>query len=149
EDRGERGAVDERRPEVGLHEDEEDRDERETEREERRPRLADPPRALGEEAGQREDEEQLPELGGLEAEEAEVDPALRASGGGAGDDGRPVEPAGEGLLGARRPPRPRPRVTCADVLDHQSEYTGPWPAAFTPKYCSKTRSAAGAAASPP
>ena len=37
------------------------------------------PRAVGEEAGQREHEEELPELGGLELERADLDPPLRAA----------------------------------------------------------------------
>ena len=77
EDRGERGAVDERGSEVGLDEHEQDRDEGEAEGCEGRLPVAHLPRPVGEEAGQREDEEELPELGGLEAEEAQIDPALR------------------------------------------------------------------------
>src|SRR5207245_5998804 len=42
--------------------------------------------AVGEEPGQEENEEQLPELRGLEAEEAEVDPALRATRDGAAEE---------------------------------------------------------------
>ena len=40
--------------------------------------------AVGEEPGEREHEQHLPELGRLEREEADVDPALRAARGGAG-----------------------------------------------------------------
>ena len=45
----------------------------------RRPRLVQPPCAFGEEAGEREDEQHLSELRRLEAEEAEVEPALGAA----------------------------------------------------------------------
>ena len=66
-----------RRSDVGLDEDEQDRNRREPDHLQHRPALPDPPRAVGEEPCQGQDEEQLPELGRLEAEEAEVEPALR------------------------------------------------------------------------
>ena len=46
---------------------------------EHRPEEPELPMALGEEAGDREDEQELPELGRLELERADVDPALRAA----------------------------------------------------------------------
>ena len=78
--RRERGRVDERRADVRLDEDEQ-RSARARARSpaSTRPQLADPPRAVGEEAGEGEHEQQLPELGRLELEEADVDPALRAA----------------------------------------------------------------------
>ena len=42
--------------------------------------------AVGEERREEEREQHLPELGGLEAEEADVDPAARAARGRAGDE---------------------------------------------------------------
>ena len=72
-------AVHERTAEVGLQEHEEDRDRSEADRSGGGPNLAQPSRALRQESGQREDEQHLPELGRLEAEEAEVEPALRAA----------------------------------------------------------------------
>src|SRR2546421_10338305 len=60
-----------------MVEDEEDRHGREPDRLERRPRGGDPARPIGEEAREGENEEELAELGGLEAEEADVDPPLR------------------------------------------------------------------------
>ena len=60
----------------------------------RRPDLVQPPRALGEEAGEREHEEELPELGRLEREEAEVDPARRAARRVAGDEDDRDQPDG-------------------------------------------------------
>ena len=74
-----RGRVDERRAEVGLHEDEQDRHDREADGAEHDAQVAHAPAAVGEEAGEREDEEQLAELGRLELEEADVDPAPRAA----------------------------------------------------------------------
>ena len=72
---GERGAVDERGAEVRLDEDERDRQRGERDGAEHRPGLVDPLPALGEEAREREDEQQLSELRRLEAERAEVEPA--------------------------------------------------------------------------
>ena len=46
---------------------------------EHRRALAHPPVPVGEEARERQDDQQLPELGRLEAEEADVDPAARAA----------------------------------------------------------------------
>ena len=86
EHRAERGEVDERRAEVGLGEHEHDRQQAEPDHAQRRPDLVQPPRPLGDEAGEREDEEQLPELRRLEGEEADVDPARRAAGGAAEDE---------------------------------------------------------------
>src|SRR5207244_9675137 len=79
QDCGNDGAVDERRAEVRLQEDEEDRDEAEADSRERRARLAQAPRPLGEKAGKREHEQHLAELRRLKAEEAEVEPALRTA----------------------------------------------------------------------
>ena len=79
EARDERGAVDERRAEVGLLEDERDRDRREPERLQHDARVVQPPDAVGEEAREREHEQQLPELGRLELERPDLDPALRAA----------------------------------------------------------------------
>ena len=79
EDGDDRRRVDERRPEVRLHEHEEDGHEREPDRLQHDLRVVDRPRPVGEEAGQEEHEEQLAELGRLELEEAEVDPPLRAA----------------------------------------------------------------------
>ena len=75
----ERGAVDERRAEVGLLEDERDRDRREPDRLQHHARLVHPADPVGEEARQREHEQQLPELGRLELERPDLDPALRAA----------------------------------------------------------------------
>ena len=80
EARAQRRDVDERRAEVGLLEDEQDRDGGEPDRAEHDARLVETAHAVGEEAGQREDEQELAELGGLELERAELDPALRAPG---------------------------------------------------------------------
>ena len=79
EDRRERGPVDQGGAEVGLEE-----DEQRSGRARGRAAVAtvdqDPIRAaLREEAGEREHEEDLPELGRLELERADVDPALGAA----------------------------------------------------------------------
>ena len=76
---GERGPVDEGGPEVGLEEDEPHRHEAEADRGRDGPELTDPTASLDEEAGDRQHEEQLAELGRLELERPEVDPALRAA----------------------------------------------------------------------
>ena len=75
----EHGAVDERRPDVRLHEDEEHRPGREQDRAERDREPADLLRAVGEVPGEEERDQHLAELGRLEAEEAEIDPAPRAA----------------------------------------------------------------------
>ncbi len=64
------------RREVGLEEDEEDRDRREPDGSERGANLVQTPRAFRQEAREREHEQDLAELGRLEAEEAEIEPAL-------------------------------------------------------------------------
>ena len=79
EHRGERGRIDHRRANVWLQEHEQQRDAPEPDRLGNGSRLAQPLRPVGEEAGEEEDEEQLPELGRLEAEEADVEPALRSA----------------------------------------------------------------------
>ena len=73
EDRG----VHDRRPEVGLQEDEQHRHRREPDRRSRRLPIVDPLASLGEERGEEQDEQELAELGRLEAEGADVDPAAR------------------------------------------------------------------------
>jgi hypothetical protein len=77
--RGERGHVDERRTEVGLEEDEDDRDRAERERPHRCAHVGSGLRALGEEAGDCEHEQELPELGRLERERPDGDPPRRAA----------------------------------------------------------------------
>src|SRR5205807_6453313 len=72
--RRKRGHEDERGAEIRLDEDEEGRDSAERQNPERRPPLADRRLALGEQPGERENDEELPELRRLELEEAEVDP---------------------------------------------------------------------------
>ena len=80
EQRGqERRAVHERRPQVRLQEHEQDRDDAEADRGEDRAPARHAPGALDEEARDREDEEHLAELRGLELDDAEVEPALRAA----------------------------------------------------------------------
>src|SRR5205823_4773511 len=64
---------------VGLDEDEKNRPRREADRGEHRLAVADSLRPVGEHAGEEEYEEQLPELRGLELEEAEIEPELRAA----------------------------------------------------------------------
>src|SRR3954452_3837762 len=68
QDRRERGDIDHRRPDVRLDEDEKGGDGGEPDRAERRPPVGEPLRPLREEAGEREDEEDLAELGRLEPE---------------------------------------------------------------------------------
>ena len=77
----ERSAVDERRPEVGLEEDEQDGNGSQPDRRQHRPPAVHPTALLHEEACDREDEQDLAELGGLELDESEVDPALGAANG--------------------------------------------------------------------
>ena len=79
EAREERGDVDERGAEVGLPEDEQDRHEPEPDRLQHDARPVQPSHAVDEEAGEGEDEEELPELRRLELERPEVDPAPRAA----------------------------------------------------------------------
>ena len=74
-----RGAVDECRAEVGLQEHEPHRDEAEPDGRQDGAELADAASALDQETGDREHEEQLSELGRLQLERAEIDPALRAA----------------------------------------------------------------------
>ena len=73
----ERRGVHEGGADVRLEEHERDRARGHSHRGNRHAELADPLRAVDEEAGEEQREENLPELGGLEAEEAEVDPAAR------------------------------------------------------------------------
>ena len=75
EAREEGGDVDERGAEVGLPEDEHDRDDAEHDRLQHDAGLLEPSHAIDEEAGEGEDEEELAELGRLELERPEVDPA--------------------------------------------------------------------------
>ena len=75
--RRQRCRVDEGSAEVGLEEDEAHRHEAETDRRRDGAELADPAPPLHQEAGDRQHEEQLAELGRLELERAEVDPSLR------------------------------------------------------------------------
>ena len=84
--RGERSRVHERRAEVRLREHEQDRDEAEPDRAQRRRRVGRVACAFRHEAGDREDEQELPELRGLEREEADVDPPRRAARGAADDE---------------------------------------------------------------
>ena len=79
EHRREGDRVDHRRADVGLDEHEEDRAGREADRLEHDAALAEALGPVGQEAGEKEDEQQLPELGRLEAEEAEIEPALRVA----------------------------------------------------------------------
>ncbi len=79
--RGERGRVHQRRPEVGLQEHEHHRRGREPDRCRDRAQPADPVLLLDEVAGDRNDEERLAELGRLELERPELDPALRPADG--------------------------------------------------------------------
>ena len=80
EDARERRRVDHRGAEVGLEEDEQDRPGREADRRKHRAAVADPLRPVGQQPCEEEDEQQLPELRGLELEETEVQPALRPAG---------------------------------------------------------------------
>ena len=82
--RGERDRVDHGRADVRLDEDEQDRPGGKADRLQHRPAVPQPPRAVGEEAGEEEHEQELPELGRLEAEEAEVEPTLRVARDGSG-----------------------------------------------------------------
>ncbi len=78
EERGrEDGGVHEGRAEVGLDEDEKGRQSNEADRGHGRLPLADRPGAVGQESGDDEDDEDLRDLGRLELEEADVDPAVR------------------------------------------------------------------------
>ena len=76
----ERGEVDEPAAEVRLEEDEQHRRYRKRDREQRRPHVLDAPDPVGEEGGDEEDEQELPELRRLEAEERDVDPAPASRG---------------------------------------------------------------------
>ena len=99
--RGERRAVDERGAEVGLEEDEGQRHETEAEGGQDRAEPRDPAAALDEEAGDREHEERLAELGGLELERPDVDPPLRAAHGLREHEDEQHEPDGGAV---QRPP---------------------------------------------
>ena len=77
----ERRRVHERRAEIGLHEHEEDRSRTEPDDREDRLPAGGRPDAVDGEAGESEHEEDLPELRRLELDDAEVEPALRASDG--------------------------------------------------------------------
>ena len=79
EDREERRRVHERGPEVGLHEHQEDRNRTEPDHREDRPPSRGRADAVDDEARDREHEEHLPELGRLELDDAEVEPALGAA----------------------------------------------------------------------
>ena len=73
------GEVHERRAEVGLDEDEEGREADERDRLQDGPEPPDLAVVVCEEAAEAERDEDLAELGRLEAEEADLDPALRAA----------------------------------------------------------------------
>ena len=73
------GGVDQRRPEVGLLEDQRHERHGEPDHGQRRPPLRQPVPALGDERGEHDHEDDLPELRRLEVEEADLDPALRAA----------------------------------------------------------------------
>ena len=77
--RGERGRVDEGRAEVGLEEDEEHRGRAERDRVRHGPHASELALTLDEEARDREHEEHLAELGRLELDRPQLDPALRAA----------------------------------------------------------------------
>ena len=77
--REERRRVDERRSEVRLREDEKDRDGAQPDGREDRPPAGHRTSAVDDEAGDREHEEHLPELGRLELDEPEIEPPLRAA----------------------------------------------------------------------
>ena len=79
EHRGERRAVDERRPDVRLHEHEHGRDRRQPDRPEHRADLPDASGTLREEPGHGENDEELAELGRLEGQRADAEPPLRAA----------------------------------------------------------------------
>ena len=76
EDGGGGAPVEERAPEVRLLEDEHHRNRGQTDDGPRDAPLADPPAAVGDEPREEEDEQDLAELGRLEVEGAERDPAL-------------------------------------------------------------------------
>ncbi len=103
EHRADGRAVNERRAEVRLEEDEEDRDRREPERGERSADLVQASRALCQEAGERKHEQDLAELGRLEAEEAQVEPALGTANRAGKEDDRDQE---RGAAEDHTPPRP-------------------------------------------
>ena len=73
------GRVDQRRAEVGLFEDQRHERRGEPDHAQRRPPLRQPVPALGDEPREHDDEDDLPELGRLEVEEADLDPAPRAA----------------------------------------------------------------------
>ena len=77
--RAEDPRVDDRRAEVRLQEDEQHRHRGEADRRKGRLPLVDPLAPVGEERGQEEHEQELPELGRLEAEGPDVDPAPRVA----------------------------------------------------------------------
>ncbi len=79
QDREERRRVDEGRAEVGLHEDQEDRAGAEPDDAQDRPPAHRRAGAVDDEARDREHEEHLAELGRLELDDAQVEPALRAA----------------------------------------------------------------------
>ena len=79
QDREERRRVDERRPEVGLHEHEQDRQRAEPDHREDRPPLRGRADPVDDETGDGEHEQHLSELGRLELDHAEVEPALGAA----------------------------------------------------------------------
>ena len=79
EHRSQHPAVDDRRSDVGLEEDQEHRQGRESDSGQDRLRVLDSSRPVGEEPGEEEDEEHLAELGRLQPEKAEVDPPSRAA----------------------------------------------------------------------
>ena len=84
----ERGEVDEPAAEVGLEEDEQHRRTASAIASSGVRDVLDAPDPVGEEGGDEEDEQELPELRGLEAEERDVDPAPRAARDGAHERAR-------------------------------------------------------------
>ena len=217
EHRGQRGRVHHGGAEVRLEEDEPHRYETQPDGRQHGADLTDAPRAVDEEAGEREDEEHLAELRRLELEGADHEPSLGAADGGAGDVDEQHDPDRSGVHGppvptheggrhqhgdqerdaaeacsdrladhvmvgiarnveardARDRPEPvaeerrdreQPRAEVeleprrfrrggrqlSHEVDHQSVFTrGGGVAALTPNHCSKTSSAAGAAAVEP
>ena len=118
EHRSERGHVDECGAEIGLSHHEHDGDEAEPEHAHRRPDLPAAAGALREEAGDREDEEQLAELRRLERDHAEVDPACRASRRAAEDEHEEDERHG---ADEDRPPEPPVDVGVDDERDEERD----------------------------
>ena len=112
---GQRAGVDERRADVRLDEDERNRHEAVAERRQHGFRRGDRASPVGEEAGQREHEQHLAELGRLECEEADVDPTVRAARGGAGGEHEQHDP--------ERPEVDRPAQAAVAVgIDEQHEH---------------------------